>query len=93
MQKECFDQRVPPARDCVLRELIERWAVEQPDRVFAQFEDGSEWTYAQALEATRQAAAGLHALGVRHGDNVMSWLPNGADALRVWFGANYLGAV
>ena len=23
----------------------------------------------------------------------MSWLPNGMDALRLWFGLNYLGAV
>ena len=29
----------------------------------------------------------------QQGDTVLSWLPNGPDALRVWFGLNYLGAV
>ena len=33
------------------------------------------------------------ALGVAQGDKVLSWLPNGPDAIRVWFGLNYLGAV
>ncbi|MES2529516.1 MAG: AMP-binding protein [Pseudomonadota bacterium] len=93
MTQAWSDPRLPAAAKCVLRPLLERWAVERPDAVFARFEDGSEWTYAQTLAATRAAAAGLHALGVRQGDNVMSWLPNGQDALRVWFGANYCGAV
>jgi len=93
MPSKWTDPRIPPARDCVLRELLERWASEQPERVFAHFEDGSEWTFAQTLDAARRAAAGLRRLGVAPGDNVMSWLPNGPDALRVWFGANYLGAV
>jgi crotonobetaine/carnitine-CoA ligase len=35
----------------------------------------------------------LRRLGVEQGDTVLSWLPNGPDALRVWFGLNYLGAV
>ena len=93
MAQEWSDPRVPPARQCVLRPLLEHWAAEQPDAVFACFEDGSQWTWAQTLEAARSAAAGLRSLGVRQGDNVMSWLPNGPDALRVWFGANYCGAV
>ena len=38
-------------------------------------------------------AAALQALGVRQGDHVLSWLPNGPDALKVWFGLNYIGAV
>jgi crotonobetaine/carnitine-CoA ligase len=38
------------------------------------------------------AAAGLHRLGVRQGDNVVVWMPNGLDCLRTWFGINWLGA-
>lgn len=91
--KDLFDPRVPAASRCVLKPVLERWARETPDKVFARFEDGSEWTYAMALDLARRAAAGLQALGVQQGDNVLSWLPNGPDALRVWFGANLLGAV
>lgn len=87
------DPRVPPAGECVQRLVLERWARETPQAVFVRFQDGSEWTYARMLEETRHTAAGLHALGVREGQNVLSWLPNGPDALRAWFGINYLGAV
>ena len=87
------DPRVPAAHDCVLGPILEKFAASQPDKVFARFADGSQWTYRQTLEITRRTAAGLQALGVRQGDNVHSWLPNGPDAIRVWFGLNYLGAV
>ncbi|WP_018657449.1 AMP-binding protein [Actinomadura flavalba] len=83
---------VPEAADCVLAELLTRRAAEHPDRVYAVFEDGSEWTYAATLAEAERVAAGLHALGVRPGDRVVAWLPNGPDALRVWFGANLAGA-
>lgn len=87
------DHRVPASEDCVLRFVLERWATETPGAVFAHFEDGGEWTYLQMLQETQRTAAGLHELGVKEGENVLSWFPNGRDALRVWFGINYLGAV
>jgi len=93
MTRDWFDPRVPDASTCVLKPLLERWAAEQPDRVFARFEDGGEWTWAETLAIAQRAASGLQSLGVAQGDNVLSWLPNGRDALRVWFGANLLGAV
>ena len=93
MAKAWHDPRVPPDVDCVLRPLLERRAAETPDKVFALFADGSAWTYRQTREAARRAAVGFRRLGVEQGDTVLSWLPNGPDALRVWFGLNYLGAV
>ena len=93
MSKQWHDARIPAADECVLRPALERFAASQPDKVFARFADASVWTYAQTLEITQRTAAGLQALGVRQGDTVHSWLPNGPDALRVWFGLNYLGAV
>ncbi len=91
--KSWHDPRIPAPEECVLRAVLEKYAQAQPDKVFARFSDGSEWTYRQTLEIVRRTAAGFQALGVRQGDNVHSWLPNGPDALRVWFGLNYIGAV
>ena len=93
MEKTWHDPRVPAPGQCVLRRLLERHAATQPDKVFARFQDGSEWTYAQTLANVQRTAAGLQALGVRQGENVHTWLPNGPDALRVWFALNHLGAV
>jgi acyl-CoA synthetase (AMP-forming)/AMP-acid ligase II len=87
------DPRVPASEECVLRPLLERRAADTPGKVLARFADGSTWTYRQASDAARRAAMGFRRLGVAQGDTVLSWLPNGPDALRVWFGLNYLGAV
>jgi crotonobetaine/carnitine-CoA ligase len=93
MSKTWYDLRVPASEDCVLRDLLERFAAERPDKVFVRFQDGREWTYRETREVALRAAHGFRALGVEQGDHVLSWLPNGPDALRVWFGLNYLGAV
>ena len=39
-----YDPRIPPAQDCVLRAVLEKFAASQPDKVFARFADGSQWT-------------------------------------------------
>jgi non-ribosomal peptide synthetase component E (peptide arylation enzyme) len=85
MQTEWSNPRIPPSEVCVLRPLLDRRAKEIPDKVFAKFADGSAWSYAELREITTRTAAALQALGVRQGDHVLSWLPNGTDALRVWF--------
>lgn len=82
MTAHWHDDRVPPPHDCVLRPVLKKFARSQPDKVFARFADGTQWTYRQTLDITRRTAAGLRALGARQGDNVHSWLPNGPDALR-----------
>jgi len=93
MSRSWFDPRVPSADLCVLRPLLDRHAAATPDKVFARFADGTEWTYKQTQAIARRTAIGLAALGVTQGDKVLSWLPNGPDAIRIWFGLNYLGAV
>lgn len=93
MAKNWYDPRVPAAQDCVLRDVLEKHAAERPDKVFARFADGTQWTYAQTLDITRRTAAGLQALGVQQGEMVHVWLPNGPDIIRIWFAINYLGAV
>ena len=88
------DSRIPLPEACVLKPLLDRRATERPDKVFVQFADtGNTWTYAELLRQVEETAAALQALGVRQGEPVLTWLPNGPDALRLWFAINYLGAI
>lgn len=77
----------------VLREVLLGHVRDRPDKVFLKFADGSEWTYSQTLHEARVAAARLAHLGVGRGDRVLTWLPNGPDLIRIWFGTNLLGAI
>jgi crotonobetaine/carnitine-CoA ligase len=87
------DPRIPTREECVLPTVLERRALEHPDRVFAVFEDGRQWTYRETADAATGTAHALHALGVEMGDTVLCWLPNGPEALRTWFGAGHIGAI
>lgn len=88
-----LDPRLPQTNECVTREVVERWAADRPRKVFAWFGPEKEWTYAETAKISRRAGNGFASLGVKQGEHVLSWLPNGPDAVRVWFGLNYLGAV
>lgn len=88
-----LDPRMPDAETCVQRLMIERWADRQPDRPFAIFaQDDMAWSYREMRDIAARTANALRELGVKRGDRVVSWLPNTADALRIWFGLNMLGA-
>ena len=87
------DTRIPPRDECVLRPMLDKWADRTPDTVFVVFEDGEQWTYAETRERVRARARALRALGVKQGEHVLVWLPNGAECLVTWFAINYLGAV
>jgi crotonobetaine/carnitine-CoA ligase len=78
---------------CVVRALVDRHAARQPDRVFVRFLDGAEWTWQDLRRQVREVAAGLLRLGVKRGDRVVCWLPNGPEMLLQWFACNYLGAI
>src|ERR1700681_2910450 len=82
-----------PAEICVLRYALERNARVKPDQIFAAFEGGERWTFAQTLQQVESLAGNLHELGVRQGDHVVLVLPTSSLALRVMFAINYLGAV
>ena len=69
----------------MLRPLLDRRAAEHPDRLYAIFPDGSQWSYGELHRRVRQTARSLQDLGVKQGDNVLVWLPNGPDILRIWF--------
>jgi crotonobetaine/carnitine-CoA ligase len=90
---EHHDPRVPAARDCVVRHILDRRAQEHGDRVYATFLDGTpDWTFADLRRNVIETANGLRECGVRQGDHVLAWLPNGTEALRVLLAINYLGA-
>ncbi|HEX9832925.1 MAG TPA: AMP-binding protein [Mycobacterium sp.] len=76
----------------VIRSIMERHAAQQPSAVAISFEDGTSWTYQQALEQGYRAAQRLRAAGIGSGDRVAILLPNGADFLRAWWGTSFLGA-
>jgi crotonobetaine/carnitine-CoA ligase len=88
-----FDPRMPRREDCVLKAILDDRAARIPGQRLALFEDGTEWQWAEAREQVRAQAAALQALGVRQGDRVVAWLPNGAALVRAWFSINYLGAI
>lgn len=88
-----FDPSLPADDDCVLRALLQRRAEDFPDEAMALFEDGTQWSWLECLQLVRRTAAGLQRLGVRKGDMVAVWLPNGPTLIRLWFATNYLGAV
>ncbi len=90
---ERLDPRMPPRELCVQRYRLDSLAASQPDKTFADFADGEQWSYAGTREIAIRTANALRALGVNQGDRVLVWLPNSADCLRIWFGLNYLGAV
>ncbi|MFK8043033.1 AMP-binding protein [Congregibacter sp.] len=88
-----FDGRTPLAEDCVLPLVIARRAAKDPDAPLVSFADGAQWTSQEALQRMEAMAELLADSGVRRGDRVPVWLPNGADLLQAWLGCNYLGAV
>lgn len=88
-----WSANVPPAADCVLPDALRRNAERHPDKVFAAFADGSTWTYAQICAASNAVARDLADRGVGKGDHVLSWCASVGDMIRVWFGANQIGAV
>ena len=87
------DSRIAPREACVLRYQLEHWAAAQPDKTFAVFESGEQWNYRQTEAKAAELAGALQAFDVRQGDTVISWLPNGPEAMQVWFGCNWMGAV
>ena len=88
-----FDPLMPRREDCVLKAILDDRAARFPERRVALFENGTEWTWSECREQVRVQAAALQALGVKPGDRVIAWLPNGPALVRAWFAINYLGAI
>lgn len=76
----------------VVRDMLERNAAESPDETFIHFEGGVSWTRAEALAQAYAMGNALMARGVRRGDRVAMFLPNGEDFVRTWWGVTAIGA-
>lgn len=83
---------MPPREATVIRYLLERNAGEAPDETCVVFEDGTQWSRLYCLNAAYASANQLLAAGVRQGDRVGVFIPNGEDFIRVWWGLCALGA-
>jgi long-chain acyl-CoA synthetase len=77
--------------DTTVLDLWERAAQRHPDRPALDFL-GRASTYAEADEEVRRVAGGLHALGVRPGDNVALVMPNCPQNVIAFFAVLRLGA-
>lgn len=93
MQSPCPDHRIPPLDNCIPRYVLDEYVRKHPERLFVEFEDGTSWSYSDFAKHVHVVAAGLQQLGVKQGQHVVVWLPNGPQALTLWFAINYIGAV
>jgi crotonobetaine/carnitine-CoA ligase len=83
--------RFPSRSECVLGDFLRARAEAQPDRVFAVFEGGEQWSFGETAERSWRCAGGYRELGLEQREPLVTWLPNGPDALTAWFGASAAG--
>ena len=87
------DSRIPNRDCCVTRYVLERYARDQPNKVFAVFQDGDEWDYLSLHQRVKRLASGFSTLGVSRGDHVAVWMFDSKEAVLTFMAINYLGAV
>ncbi len=84
---------LPDRQRVVLRYLLEKNALEFPQRECMLFENGERWTYQEALQEAYKSANALSRMGIQRGGNVLIFLPNNQSWIRAWWGIAFLGAV
>jgi crotonobetaine/carnitine-CoA ligase len=75
-----------------LAEIIERRAIEQPDKVYLWIEDEPH-TYADLRRRSRLVAHALRSLGVEEGEVVATFTATCFDAIATFFGTMQAGAL
>jgi crotonobetaine/carnitine-CoA ligase len=83
--------QVNAMRELTVPRLLQARVEAAPEKPFLHFEKRT-WTYAAFGAEVSRTAAGLHELGVRPGDRVALFLPNGPEFLFVWFALAFLRA-
>jgi len=80
--------------DFTFGELLEKYAIEAPDREFMVYADRNlRFTYSQFNDRVDQLAKGLLYIGVMPGDKVGIWANNVPDWLTFMFACAKIGAV
>jgi fatty-acyl-CoA synthase len=92
VRRAALDDRHRPWHPCTLTELLDSVAAGYPDRPFVITELGS-LSYAEMADWSLRLARGLVASGVRPGERVGLFLPNGAEMIAARFAAARAGAV
>jgi len=75
-----------------IAKLLDRHAKERPEQV-AYWDSSRSITYAQLAKNTAAIAANLAKAGVREGDRIAIYLPNGVDWIEACFAGLRAGAV
>ncbi|MEY4640436.1 MAG: hypothetical protein RLZZ227_430 [Pseudomonadota bacterium] len=79
--------------NCTTRALLEHQARHAPDLILLRFDTGESFTAAALVDAVKDYAAGLQALGVVQDDYVLSWQSTSPRAVLTWLALNWLGAI
>jgi crotonobetaine/carnitine-CoA ligase len=77
----------------VLPRLLHERADTKPDRIFFQESGGRSFTYRELDDEILRWAEALRRAGVQPGDVVSIMVPNKAEALLIWMGIAWCGAV
>jgi len=76
-----------------LCDLLDKWAVETPDRLFASEADGRGFTYREFSRASLKFANALLDIGLGKGDIVAIQLPSSIEFLIAYFGVTRMGGI
>ncbi|MGJ7498096.1 ATP-dependent acyl-CoA ligase [Variovorax sp. RT4R15] len=79
-------------RDRTLPRMLQRQAARQPEARFLTM-GSTQWTHADAVRAAGARGAALHATGVTKSDRVALMCGNRIEALEVFTGCGWIGAV
>lgn len=86
-----YDPTPPDREACVARYLLD--SLGGADAPALVLEGAQVWSWEHFAKLVRRRARGLEALGIKKGDVVGVWLPNGPELLINWMAANYIGAI
>jgi crotonobetaine/carnitine-CoA ligase len=89
---EWFEPALPSAEQCSIGSVLARRAATDPNEVLVVFDSRLTWTTREAYEAACKMAAALRRSGVKRGDHVAVWQPNGPNMLSAIFACSMLGA-
>jgi malonyl-CoA/methylmalonyl-CoA synthetase len=76
-----------------IRDLIQSLVDVDPDRHFLAADDGRRWSYGTFTASVSQFAGALQALGVMPGDRVAAQVEKSPEALILYFGCLWIGAI